>query len=148
MTHGGTSIHTPTPHCAASLPPMGGRRLMHELLTSGTAPCHWLATADPQLLFRRLQTDDPVPVPGGAPEPGLPHTNVLRAADLANVPAPWRVQRSSPNCLERLKRLMEQCLASEPAGRPTLAHLLEQIRELQAAEAAAGAPAGAMYVRH
>ncbi len=115
---------------------LGG--LVHELLTSGEAPFHWLA-GNPQLLLQRLSTDDPVEIPGAGAVPGLLHTNVLRAATLGGVQIPWRIRSRSPACLQRLKEVMSQCLEREAHARPTLAALRDSVIELQREEAAADA---------
>ncbi len=113
---------------------LGG--LAYELLTAGTAPFHWLAR-NRQLLTERLTSSEPVDN-GTHVVPGLLRQNVLQAARLDGKAVPWCVQpavaRGSAQRLDKLKNILESCLALDAAERPRVSELHRRVSDLLAAE--------------
>lgn len=114
--------------------------LLYELLTGGSPPFAWLLD-NGQLFLQRRASEEPVPVPGArAPLPGLRGKSVLQAAAIDEQPVPWCVQAGpkagagSQRRCEALGRLMERCLAKNPAERPRVSELQEEVRGLLASE--------------
>jgi serine/threonine protein kinase len=109
--------------------------LLFELLTAGERPFFWLIV-NPSLLSVRRATgcDVGVPVPGapGVAVPGLYGKHVLQVAGDDGESIPWRVRRgtmaSQVARLEVVKKLMEDCLAEDPAARPDTHSLQEKLQ--------------------
>ncbi len=115
----GTSSTGVVATSAADMYQFGG--VLHEVVTCGDAPFHWLLQ-NPMLLSQRRSSSTPVEIPFTPIKlPGLRGKSTLQAAEVDSIPLAVRVRvgsdLDSAGRLQELLGVMEGCLEEDPSKR-------------------------------